>query len=98
MAKRTDIFDVTVKSHEASFDFALEAQWDDNICVGSSVSGEIFPNFDVMEMITYVILEGEILADTLFVCSEGVAWESTYEEELGSIDDILKFTAVPKSK
>ena len=43
MAKRTDIFDVSVKSHEASFDFALEAQWDDNICVSSSVSGEIFP-------------------------------------------------------
>jgi len=51
-----------------------------------------------MEMITSVILEGEILADTVFVCSEGVAWESTYEEELGSIDDILKFTAVPRSK
>lgn len=91
---RTETFEIIIRTENRSFKSVLNAKWDGNICLSSDVEGDPYPDAEVMDLIIYAILEGNILEDTLFVCSQGLTWQDTYDEHCGIVKRVLKFNAV----
>ena len=93
MAQRSLSYVLTITKDQRQYTCKLLSEWRENICVHKHFEGELYPDDIVMETIEYVILEGEILQDTLYVCENGVVWQDTYEEEYGRIKDQISYQA-----
>lgn len=94
---RTETYDILITSEDKLFKSVLKTEWDGNDCLRSDVQGDLYPDNLVMDLIVYAILEGNILEDTIYICSHGVAWKDTYEDDDGTIESVLKFNASQRS-
>jgi len=89
----TETYDISISSSDNTFQSVLKTEWDGNFCLKSDLHGNPYPDEEVMDLIIYAILEGNILEDTLYICSQGLAWKDTYEDDDGTVERILKFVA-----